>query len=127
MPVESTFNLLSKMAIPQIIILGCLSTYLNLTIPVKVFHNLSQFKFDGKGELTLREHLFQVVHVFYSNGIHCKDVIYRFLTLEFEGRVKRWCHTLPVASIHSFDQLAKSFIKPSISITIEMFVEESIF
>lgn len=99
------------MDLPQIIILGCFSKEINLTIPTFSFHKLSQFKFDGKGELTLHEHLFQVICFFLSNGIHCKDVMVRFLTLKFEGHVKRWYHTLLDASIHSFNQLVKELHK----------------
>jgi len=35
----------------------------------------------------------------------------RFLTLKFEGHVKRWYHTLLDASIHSFNQLVKELHK----------------
>jgi len=28
-------------------------------------------------------------------------------TLTLEGQVKKWCHTLPTASIHSFEKLVK--------------------
>jgi len=35
----------------------------------------------------------------------------RFITLTFEGHVKRWYHTLSAALIHSFDQLVKELHK----------------
>ncbi len=87
------------MALSQFIILGYFSKGLNLTIHVEFFHNLSQFKFYGEGELTLREHMFQVIHFFLSNGILCKDFMVIFLMLTFEGRVKRWYHTLLASSL----------------------------
>ena len=47
------------------------------------------------------------MHFGLSNRIHCKDVMAKFFTLTFEGQVKKWCHTLPTASIHSFEKLVK--------------------
>ena len=34
-----------------------------------------------------------------------------FLTLTYKGRVKRWYHTLPIASIDSFKQVVKDLHK----------------
>jgi hypothetical protein len=31
-------------------------------------------------------------------------------TLTFEGRVKRWCDTLPTASIHIWEQFIREFL-----------------
>lgn len=98
------------MVLPQIIITRYFFKDLNCTIPI-VIHNLSQLKFDGEGKSTFQEHLFQVVHFFLFNEIYCKDVMARLLTLTFKDRVSRLCHTLPIDSIHSFDQLAKGLHK----------------
>lgn len=96
------------MAHSQIIIMGCFSREIEFTIPLEFFHNLCQFKFDGKGELIVLGHFFRFIQFFFlSNGIHCKYVQSRLFILKVECRVEKWCHTLPNASIHSFDQLVK--------------------
>lgn len=96
---------------PQIIILGCFSKDLNGIIPVEVIHNLSEFKFEGEGEYTFHEHLFQSFHLQLSHRLCSKDVMASLLTFTFEGYVNQWCHTLLNSFIHSFEQLTKKLHK----------------
>jgi len=96
---------------PQIIILGCFSKELNGIILVEVIHNLSKFKFDGEGESTFHQHLFQCFHLWISRRVCSKDDMASLITLTFEGLVNQWCHTLPNDFIHSFEQLAKKLHK----------------
>jgi len=88
------------MALPEIIILGCFSKELNCTIPAELIHDLSELKFDGEDESNFREYLCQVIHIFLCNRVESEYVMARLVNLTFEGRVKKWFHTLPIASIH---------------------------
>ena len=65
MPVESSLNLLFKMALPKIIIHGCLSKETNCTIPMKVIHDVSKLNFNGQGELYFRVHVLKVMTLFH--------------------------------------------------------------
>lgn len=103
MPIQYGLDLLFKMDLPQIIIPRCFSKEINSTILAEFIHELSEFKFDGEGESTFRDHLFQVVWFSFCHRICSKYVISRLLTLTFEVHVSQWCHTLPIASIHSFN------------------------
>src|SRR5699024_1207221 len=74
---------------------------------VSIIDNLSTLKFDGKGEMTLFEHISHFLKLCTKHNIHCEDVCCRFFILTFEGRVRQWCHTLTDAFIHSFKHLVR--------------------
>lgn len=95
------------MALSQIIIRGCFSRELDFNIPAEIIHDLSQFKFDGESELNFLEHFFKFMYFCISNGIQCKYIMANLFTLAFKGRVKKWCHMLPVAFVHSLEKLVK--------------------
>lgn len=99
------------MALPEIIIWGCFSINLNCTIPTEVIHDMSELKFNGEGQSAFHVHLLQVMTLCHRHQIKSEDVWAILLTLTFEGHVKHCCHTLPIASISSFDQFTEMMIK----------------
>jgi len=101
-PIEFVFNIHLEMAHPKIIIPRCFSNRENITIPTKLIHNLSQLNFDGEGETSILEHILRFLNFCDSNEVNCEDDACKSFSLTLEGHVKYWCHTLLVASIHSF-------------------------
>ena len=96
------------MARSQIILPRCLSEFYEprCLIPDELMYHLSQLKFDGENGVSITQHLLD----FYDFGecyeIENEGLICLLFFLTLEGRAKQWCHTLPKASIHSFEQLA---------------------
>lgn len=66
---------------------------------------MSRLKFDGKDGITLNKHISDFLKFCESFEIDDEEFAYVFLSLTLEGCAKKWCHTLPAASIHSFEQL----------------------
>jgi hypothetical protein len=75
-----------------------------------ILHFLSQLKFDGEGEISASEHAFNFWKFCCSHNITNGNVICRLFTLTFAGRVKSWCETLSVASIHTWEQFMHEFL-----------------
>lgn len=90
---------------------------------MEFIHDLSELKFDGEGESTFCERLFQVIYPCFCNKVSSEDIMARLLTLTFEGHVKQLYHTLLVASIHFLAQLTKMLCKSLIIMTTKMFVK----
>lgn len=90
------------MALPDIIIMGSPFVKYECTILMEIIHDLSKLKFNGEGEPSFRNHVRQFITFFKRHRIESRDVWAALLTLPFEGHVKKWCHTLPFASINSF-------------------------
>jgi hypothetical protein len=68
-------------------------------------------KFTGEGDLTAVEHINffdQFVDIF---GIEHEDIYLRLLVQTFEGQVRTWFRSLPVASILSYDALEDAFLR----------------
>jgi len=92
------------MAHPQIILPRCFSSLCSpsqLLISGEPLDDLSQLKFYGEDGTSITEHISNFLKFYEIDDENISCVLF-FLTLE--GRVNRLCHTLPLASIHSFDQ-----------------------
>lgn len=85
--------------------MGFFSKNINLSMPAEIIYHLSQWKLDGEGRKMVFGHILQVLQFCHSDITHCKEVIGRLFTLALEGHVRQWCHTLPIACIHSFEKL----------------------
>ena len=75
-----------------------------ISISTKSFHVLSQFKFNGEGDTFLSKHTNDFLRFCKSHEINDEDNVFILFTLILEGWVNWWCHTLPYAFIHYFDQ-----------------------
>ena len=80
--------------------------------PPEVVRLLSQVKFNGKNNSSSFNHTLQFIQGVSSSDIQRIDegVLCRIFTLTFTAEARKWCKTLPVASIHSWDQFVKTFI-----------------
>jgi hypothetical protein len=82
-------------------------------VPFKTHRNIclsiSQFIFDGEGETSASENVFQFWNFLFSHNISHEGVICRLFTVTFVGQVKSWCETLSVASIHTWEQFMHEF------------------
>lgn len=88
----------------------CFSWKIIFDTPVRIVDLLTENKFNGEEVTSVCEHVLQFIDLCIFHNITDKDVMCLLLTLTFEGRVKGWCETLPVDSIHSFEQLISEFI-----------------
>ena len=95
------------MALTKILFLGCLFglSIFRFSIPQEQLHHLSQLKFDGEDETTSNKNIFDFLKFCESLEIDDEEFSCALLSLTLEGRAKQWCYTLPVVSIHSFEQL----------------------
>ena len=73
---------------------------------------LSQVKFNGKNNSSAFNHALQFIQRVSSYDVQRidEDVLCRIFTLTFTAEARKWCRTLPIASIHSWDQFVKTFI-----------------
>jgi len=94
----------------------CFSKDVSLQVSESIIDYLSTLKFDDEGETTLLEHNLHFLEFCIEHNIHCKDVSCRLFILTFEGRIRKWCHTLTDASLHSFEHLVTK-----LSLTFDMF------
>lgn len=92
------------MAPSQTPIWRCVSRRINCSTPLKIVNLLSKVKFDRERITSASEHVLQFIQNYVSNNILHEGFMCRLFTLTFEGRVKKWCETLPVASIHTLEQ-----------------------
>ena len=71
------------------------------------FRNIhfSQLKFDGENGISVTDHLFDFLEFCEYYEIDDEEFSCVLFSLTLEGRIKKWCHTLPATSIHSFEQL----------------------
>ena len=94
-----------------------LSTYLSefyeprYFIPDELMYHLSQLKFDGENGVSITRHLSDLCEFGECYKIENEGFICFLFFLTLEGRAKKWCHTLPEASIHLFEQLTSEFNK----------------
>jgi len=72
---------------------------------------LSQVKFNGKNNSSSFHHALQFTHNVSNSNVQGIDegILCRIFTITFTAEARNWCKTLPVASIHSWDQLVKAF------------------
>ena len=78
--------------------------------PASIVDLLTENKFNGEEVISAYEHVLHFLDQCTFHEITDKDVLCICLTLIFEGRIKKWCETLPVASIHSFEHLISAFL-----------------
>jgi len=69
--------------------------------------DLSQFKFDSEGDTSITENASLFLKFCEHYEIECEYVACILFCLTLEGKFNRWCHTLPPASIYSFEHLIK--------------------
>jgi len=78
---------------------------------VGILNDLSNLKFDGKGETTILHRTAQFLEFCTKYNIHYEDAACRLSILRFEAGVKEWCYTLLTASIYSFDHVFKELFR----------------
>jgi hypothetical protein len=78
--------------------------------PRNILHFLSQLRFDGESEISASEHALHFWKFCCSHNITDGNTICRLFTLTFAGRVKSWCETLSIASIHTWEQFMREFL-----------------
>ena len=88
----------------------CFSRKIIFDAPERIVDLLTKNKYNGEEVTSACEHVLQFIDHCIFHKITDKDVMCIFFTLTFEGRVKNWCETFPVASIHSFEHLISEFI-----------------
>lgn len=77
---------------------------------IKILNLLSKVQFDGEEVTFAPKHVLQFIQNCISYNIFNQDVICKLFTPTIEGRVRRWCETLPIASIHTFKQFIDEFL-----------------
>ena len=87
----------------KIILPTCFSKDLKFQVSVNIIDDLSHLKFNGKGETTILEQIEHFLQFCTEHNILFQDVGCRFFILMFEECIRKWCHTLTDASIHSFE------------------------
>ena len=100
------------MAARKIPIWSCIHVPTSSNTPPEVVRLLSQVKFNGKNNSSAFNHALQFIQRVSSSDIQRIDegILCRIFTLTFIAEARKWCRTLPVASIHSWDQFVKTFI-----------------
>jgi hypothetical protein len=77
---------------------------------IKILNLLSKVQFDGEEVTFAPKHVLQFIQNCISYNIFNQDVMCKLFTSTIEGRVRRWCETLPIASIHTFKQFIDEFL-----------------
>lgn len=83
----------------------CFSNISNFKFPVELIDDSSQLKFDGEGNTFIVKHISLFLKFCEYYEINCEYASIKLFTITLEGRVNKWCQTLPSTSIHSFEQL----------------------
>lgn len=68
---------------------------------------MSKFRFDGEGGTFIAKYISPFLGLYKPQEIYDEDGVCILVTLTLEGLVKKWVHTFPIASIHSFDRFLK--------------------
>lgn len=91
---------------------SCIHVPTSSNTPPDVVRLLSQVKFDGKNNSSAFNHALQFIQKVSGSDIQRIDegVLCRIFTLTFTAEARKWCRTLPIASIHSWDQFVNIFI-----------------
>jgi len=91
---------------------SCIHVSASSNTPPEVVRILSQVKFNGKSNSSTFNHALQFIQNVLSSNVQGIDegILCRIFTLTFTAEARNWCRTLPVASIHSWDQFVKAFI-----------------
>ena len=74
-----------------------------------IIHELSNLKFDGRGEITILEHTSHFLEFCDSHKVDREDAPCKLFTFTFKACIKKWYYTFLTTSIHSFEQLVKEF------------------
>jgi len=70
-----------------------------------VLDDFSRFKYDSEGRATLLRHEVAFTGFYHRNEVFSNDIACGLFTYTFQRHVKKWCHTFPTASIHSYDHM----------------------
>ena len=91
---------------------SCIHLPASSNTPPEVVRLLSQVKFNSKNDSSAFHHALQFLHNVSNSNVQGIDegILCRIFTLTFTAEARKWCKTLPVASIHSWDQFVKTFI-----------------
>ena len=91
---------------------SCIHGRASSNTPPEVVRLLSQVKFNGKRNSSAFNHVFQFIQNVSNYDFQGIDegILCRIFTLTFAAKARNWCKTLPVASIHSWDQFVTIFI-----------------
>jgi len=100
------------MAAHKLPIWSCIHVRASSNTPPEVVRLLSQVKFNGKNNSSAFNHALQFIQSVSSSNVQRIDegILCRIFTFTFTAEARKWCRTLPVASIHSWDQFVKAFI-----------------
>ena len=91
---------------------SCIHGHASSNTPPEVVRILSHIKFNGKKNSSAFNHVFQFIQNISNYDFQGIDegILCRIFTLTFAAEARNWCKTLPVASIHSWDQIFTIFI-----------------
>ena len=91
---------------------SCIHGRASSNTPPEVVRLLSQVKFNGKRNSSAFNHVLQFIQNVSNYDFQGIDegILCRIFTLTFAAKARSWCRTLPVASIHSWDQFVTIFI-----------------
>ena len=91
---------------------SCIHGRASSNTPPEVVRLLSQVKFNGERNSSAFNHVLQFIQNVSNYDFQEIDegILCRIFTLIFAEKARNWCRTLPVASIHSWDQFVTIFI-----------------
>ena len=91
---------------------SCIHVRASSNAPPEVVRLLSHVIFNGKSNSSAFNHALQFIQCVLSSNVQEIDqgILCRIFTLTFTAEARNWCRTLPVASIHSWDQFVTIFI-----------------
>ncbi len=91
---------------------SCIHVRASSNTPLEVVSLLSQKKFNGKKDSSSFNHALQFIQNVSNSNFQGIDegILCRMFTLTFVAEARNWCRTLPVASIHSWDQFVTIFV-----------------
>ena len=100
------------MATHKLSIWSCIHVRASSNTPPEVVRLLSQVKFNGKRNSSAFNHALQFIQNVSNLNFQGIDegILCRIFTLTFTAEARKWCRTLLVASIHSWDQFVKALI-----------------
>lgn len=117
---EIYLNLFPLMASSHIIIPSFFSKALDLSIPAEFLHNLSHFKFDGKGTTTILDYVIEFVQFCFSSCIYFEGIIARLFTLTWMFMLSNGVILYPLLLSHILSNWLMRFFVFSKSMNIKM-------
>jgi len=100
------------MATLKLPIWSCISGRASSNTSLEAVRLLSQVKFNCKRNSSVFTHAFQFIQKFSNYDFQGIDegILCRIFTLTFMAKAINWCRTLPVASIHNWEQFVTMFL-----------------